>query len=235
VLKYQILVRKMHLSRELQAVLEQEVTDVEKVAPGQLRRRGDWFILTYLRVVTLRNYDPVGDTLSEQEIDTLRATIFQPRQGRLLVRGTASEVKEIVGYFEALALKTASNRAGSEDGMVNLDALFRVEAPTVDLNLILKKYEDRGMVTDVRKLRVKDVEVRLGTINRAIINTRDLVGVKKILEQPQHNALGMEIALREPAKAFLFVDVDGQIRITCHSDADETEIAKLALDTARMM
>lgn len=234
-LKYQILVRKMHLSRELQALLEQEVTDVEKVAPGQLRRRDDWFILTYLRVVTLKNYDPVGDTLSEQEVNTLRATLFQPRQGRLLVRGTATEVKEIAGFFEALALKTVSNRPGSNDGMVNLEALFKIEAPTVDLNLILKKYEDHGLVADVRKLRLKDVEVRLGTINRAVVNTRDYGGVKKILEQPQHNALGMEIALHEPAKTFLFVDVDGQVRITCHSDADEAEIAKLALDTARMM
>lgn len=234
-LKYQVLVRKMHLSRELQALLESEVTAEEKVAPGQLRRRGDWFVLTYLHVVTLKNYDPVGDTLSEQEVNTLRATIFQPKQGRLLVRGSASEVKEIVGLFEALALKTAANKPGSEDGMVNLDALFKVEAPTVDLNHILDKYESQGLVADVRKLRLKDVEVRLGTINRAVVNTRDYGGVKKILEQPQHNALGMEIALREPAKTFLFVDVDGVVRITCHSDADDAEIAKLALDTARLM
>jgi hypothetical protein len=75
----------------------------------------------------------------------------------------------------------------------------------------------------------------LGTINRAVVNTKDYGGVKKILEQPQHNALGMEIALREPAKTFLFVDVDGQVRITCHSDADDAEIAKLALETAKMM
>lgn len=234
-LKYQVLVRKMHLSRELQAVLEQEVTQDDKVAPGQLRRRDDWYILTYLRVVTLKNYDPVGDTLSEQEVNTLRATIFQPKQGRLLVRGTASEVKEIVGLFEALALKTASNKAGSGDAMVNLEALFKIEAPTVDLNLILKKYEDQGLVADVRKLRLKDVEVRLGTINRAVINTRDYGGVKKILEQPQHNALGMEIALSEPAKTFLYVDVDGQVRITSHTDAEEREIAKLAIDTAKLM
>lgn len=233
--KYQVLVRKMHLSRELSAVLEQEVTDVDKVAPGQVRRRNDWFILTYLRVVTLKNYDPVGDTISEQEVNTLRATVFQPKQGRLLVRGTATEVKEIIGLFEALALKTVSNKPGSEDGMVNLEALFKVEAPTVDLNLILQKYEDRGQINDVRKLRLKDVEVRLGTINRAVVNTRDYGGVKKILEQPQHNALGLEIALNEPAKTFLYVDVDGQVRITCHSDADEAEIAKLAIETAKMM
>jgi hypothetical protein len=235
VLKYQILVRKMHLSRELAAVLEQEVTDVDKVAPGQVRRRGDWYVLTYHRVVKIRNYDPVGDTLSEDEVTTLRATTFQPKQGRLLVHGTAGEVKEIAGFLEALALKTASNKAGADDPMVNLEALFRIEAPTVDLNLILQKYETRGMVTDVRKLRLKDVEVRLGTISRAVVNTRDFVGVKKILEQPQHNALGLELALSEPAKTFLYVDVDGQVRITCHSDADEAEIAKLALEAARMM
>lgn len=234
-LKYQVLVRKMHLSRALQATLESEVTDHQKVAPGQVRRREDWFILTYLRVVTLKNYDPIGDTLSEQEVNTLRATVFQPKQGRLLVRGTASEVKEIVGFFEALALKNAGSKPGTEDQMVNLDALFKIEPPEVDLNLILDKYEQQGMVADVRKLRLKDVEVRLGTINRAVVNTKDYGGVKKILEQPQHNALGMEIALREPAKTFLFVDVDGQVRITCHSDADDAEIAKLALETAKMM
>ena len=65
--------------------------------------------------------------------------------------------------------------------------------------------------------------------------SHDYGAVKKILDQPDSKALGIEMALRVPAKTYLYVDVEGQVRVACQSDADDAEIEKLALDTALML
>jgi hypothetical protein len=233
--KYNLLVRNLFLSREMLEVLEDAVIDEEKVAPGQLRKRGEWFVLTYLRVVTLKNFDPIGGGQTEQEVNTIRATVFRPYKTKLLVQGSATEVKEIVGLLEALALKLAGNKPTGDAQSFNASEFFKLEEPTVDLKLVLDKYEKKSQVADVRKVRLRDLEIRLGTVNRCVVNTHDYGAVRKIIEQPDHKALGIELAMRDPAKSYLYVDLEGQVKVTCQSDADENEVEALALETALML
>ena len=233
--KYNLLVRNLFLTREMLEALEGAVIEDEKVAPGQLRKLAEWYVLTYLRVVTLKNFDPVGGGQTEQEVNTIRATIFRPHKAKLLVRGGASEVKEIVGLLEALALKLSGNKPAGDAPSFEASQYFKLEEPAVDLKLVLEKFEKKSQVADVRKLRLRDLEIRLGTVNRCVVNTHDYGAVKKVLDQPDSKALGIELALRDPPKTYLYVDVEGQVRVACQSDADDAEIEKLALDTALML
>lgn len=226
---YTVFRRDLVLSDAMQAALDASVTDEHKAAPGQLRRKGDWYFLTYLKVVKVKNFDGASFEFSERELDCVRAVSFQLKGSKLLVHGGKSEIKEIQEYLNALTLQVAS---ASEEQTINHDQYYKLREPEIDLGALVEAFESKGTIENVRKLCIKDLEVKLGSVRRALINTSDYGGVRKVLEQPDNHAIGVELMLRNPEKTYVYLDVDGQVRVASYAtDTDldiETMTAKIA-------
>lgn len=227
--KIGLVARNLVLSKEMREAMDEYVTTNKKVAPGQLRRRDEWYYLTFLRVVKLKNFDLGLWELAETEIDCVRATAFQFQKSKLLVNGGKSDVKEIRDMLDALALKVAGNRA---DDTINYDDFYKMAAPEVDLDNVLKAYETKNNVADVRKLVVKDMEVKIGSVKRCVINTDDYGGVKKLLEAPDNKAMAVEIALKDPEKTYVYVDLDAQVRVQSTGADEGADVEQLAIECA---
>ncbi|MBE7466380.1 MAG: hypothetical protein HS116_23165 [Planctomycetes bacterium] len=228
-LRFGVFVRNLMLKPELKTALEEHLTDEADVAPGQLRKKEEWYYLTYLRVVKLRNFDPVHFELSETEASTVRVTSFKLKKNKLLVNGSKTEIKEIQALLEALALQVSGNAPGAE---IDHTEYFKLEAPEVDLGNILKHFEDKGLVENVRKLRIKDVHVKLGSIRSCIVDTDDYGGVRKLLGEVDNNAVGLELKLRDPEKTYLYVDIDGQVKVATASVDHELDVATMVEEVA---
>ena len=161
-IKFGVFARNVYLSDPMKEALEAFITDDPTVAPGQLRQKGDWLYLTYLRVVKLKNFDPKLFEFLEEEVDCIRATAFRFKKSKMLVAGAKTDLKEIKALFDALALQLGGNGAGG--GTINFDDYYKIGEPEVDLKQVLSSFESRGTLESVRKLRVKDFEVKLGHI-----------------------------------------------------------------------
>ncbi len=230
--KFSLVVRNLILSDETKNTLEEYVTSQGKLAPGQVRKREEWYLLTYLRVVKLKNFDLTLWEMLETEVDCIRATSFQFKKSKLLVNGSKSDVKEITQMLEALVLKVAGNK---EDQTINYDDYYKLSKPEIDLDNVLKAYESKDKVADVRKLVLKDMEVKVGSVKRCVINTNDYGGVKKILEAQDNRAMAIEIALKDPEKTYVYVDTDGQVRVQCNGADDAADVEQLAIDCAMLL
>ncbi len=62
--------RDLVLSKAMRAALDESVTTAGQVVPGQLRQRGDWYFLTYLKVQKVKNFDPASFEMETREIDS---------------------------------------------------------------------------------------------------------------------------------------------------------------------
>ncbi|MCZ7644151.1 MAG: hypothetical protein M5U26_02540 [Planctomycetota bacterium] len=228
-LRYNLYVRNLFLKPAMAKGLEDHLTDEADVAPGQLRLREDWYYLTYLRVMKVRNFDPALFELTENEVQSIRVTAFRIRKSKLLVRGSKAEIKEIQALLEALALQVSGNAPGTE---LDHQQYFRIDPPEVDLGNVLKHYEDRGMVENVRKLRIKDLQVKLGSVRTCLIDTDDYGGVRKLLGDVDNKAVGVELKLRDPEQTFLYVDIEGQVKIATGSVDNDLDLEKMAEEVA---
>lgn len=213
------------MSDELRNRMIDSVVESEQVAPGQLRKINDWYTLTYLKTVKVKNYDPVLDNMRDQDVDSIQAVAFHIQQsGRLFVRGTKSQIKEIIAYLEAMSLTCSSNNDIAENH-------FSVQQPEVDLGNILKAFEDKGTISNVNKIRIKPLEVSLGQINNCIVNTNDYGTVRKMLEEDGDNIFGMELSVKEPNSTTVYFDIDSQIRVT--SKDEDIDIKEFILDCSK--
>ncbi|MBI3831623.1 MAG: hypothetical protein HY291_19035 [Planctomycetes bacterium] len=227
--KFGVIARNLYLSNDMKDALEQYVTDDRKVVPGQLRKRGEWFWLTYLKVIKVKNFDLGMWDLAENEVNTVRMTSFRLVKGKLLCGGGKSEIKEISGLLDALALQVSGSK---EESTVNYADYYKLDVPTVDLGNMLEECEKKGMVADVRKLWIKDMEVKLGSIRSAVVNTDDYGGVRKVLHEAGHKATGMELMLKTPEKTYLAFDLDGQVKCVSYATATDFDFEDLVVQCA---
>lgn len=227
--KFGVVARNLYLSNDMRDALDQYVTDDRKVAPGQVRKRGEWFWLSYLKVIKVKNFDLGMWDMAENDVNTIRMTSFRIVKGKLLCGGGKSEIKEITGLFDALALQVSGSK---EEQSVNYADYYKLDVPTVDLNNLLEDFEKHGMVGDVRKLWIKDMEVKLGSIRSAVISTDDYGGVKKVLSEVGNKATGLEIMLKTPEKTYLSVDLDGQVKCISYATGTDFDFEDLVVQSA---
>jgi len=230
--KFGVVVRNAHLTEEMRDALEQYVTDDAKVVPGQLRKRGAWYYLTYLKIVKVKNFDLGMWGLAENEVNTIRITSFRLTKSKLLCNGSKGEIKEIGSLLDALALQVSG---GKQEQQVNYADYYKLDVPAVDLGNFLNFCEEKGMVAGVRKLSVKDMEVKLGSIRSCTINTDDYGGVKKALGEVNNKCWAMEIALRTPEKTYLTVDLDGVVKVVSYAVATDFDFEELVLRMAQQV
>lgn len=221
--KITIFVRNLSVfSDSMKQALDAQITKDTKAAPGQIRKNKDWYSLTFLRVVKVKNFNPETLLLDENEISCIRATMFKFDGSRLLVQGAKGEIKEIISYFDSLALKLVSNTQQTE---INFDQFYRIDDPNIDLGNILSKLEDDGVISNIRKLRLRAMEITLGKIDNCIVKTSDYGATKKVVEEQESKACGYEIDLNNPKDTLVYIDLDGQVRVASKSDADICGVA----------
>lgn len=217
-MKCAMFVKKFTMSNEMTEELNKTLTNDEKTLPGQLRKRDDWYVLTYLKVSKIKSYNANCWDMEEKEIDTIQAVTFKIDNNKMYIANNKSGIKEIEGYLEAVALKLTGDQE-----VVNFNKIFNVENIEIDLEGILKNYEDRGVVEDVKRIRVKPMEVSLGVISNCVIRTNDYGGVRKVLGD-ENSIFGIEISLKIPAKTLVYYDVDGQVKVTTKGSDNISEM-----------
>lgn len=234
--KFSIFTKNLFLAPPLQDELERQIITTDlKSAPGQLRKKGDWYYLTILRIVKIKNFNSTIMDLEETEINCTRVTLFQIKDNKLLLRGTKSEHKDVKSYFDALVLKLIGSRPATEavDPANITEAIkdyLRIDDPIIDLGLVVERLETASAVADIKKLRMKKVEIAVGNIQNCIVNTCDYGGVRKIIGEDENAAFGIEILMKEPAETLIYCDLDGQVRVM--SKNDDVDIEQLAVGCA---
>ena len=210
--KASFFVRKLFLTPTAQSTLEKSVIEDTKTAPGQLRKKGDWYFLTYLRVVKVRNFNSQTFDYDDSEIDSIQNVAFQiksvsdTQMKKLIVRGKKSEIDQIASYFEAIFLPLDEEES------------YKLEEPIIDLQNITTLLERIEVVADIKKVRMKSVEIKLGKITNCIVKTFDYGATRKLLEEEDNDLFGVEIFLKQPAKTSVYFDQDGQVRIISKND-----------------
>ena len=244
---------RLWLSVAMREALDQHVGDDRKVSPGQLRKRGEWYWLAYLKVVKVKTWDlPLWD-LAANEVNTVRCFGFhlaelkesEARDGSkappgyqyaLLVHGSASEVREVCGLLDALALQLS---ASSKETTVNYAEYYRLDTVDVDLGARLAACEAAGLVADVRSIKVTDLEVRLGKCKPVTILTDDYGAVKKVLAEVGAKVTALEIQLKVPEKTWLTLGADGAVKVLSRASGTDFDFEDLlrqeALKGARLV
>jgi hypothetical protein len=219
--KSTLIVRDLKATPELTAKIDAQLTEVPEVAPGQLRKKGDWYYLTYHRIAKVKNFNPTIWSMVDTEVTSIKVAIFKMIGNKLLINGSKSDISEIDGYFQALAAEIGSN----QENMTNANDNYSLSIPTVDLGNIIQKFEEKQLIEYVAKARMKNMEVTLGTVPSCMVNTRDFYdSVRKlIIEDPEH-IVGIEIFLKTPAKTSVYYDTDGVVKISSKSDVDVEEM-----------
>ena len=218
--KIAFFVRQLMLTDQTKELLDKKIIEDTKVTPGQLRKKGEWYFLTFLRIVKIKNFDAIAWDLVDTEKDCIRATSFRVQGNKLIVAGSKGDLKEVSSYFEALALGLA---ADSKEEIVDFNKFYNIDKLEIDFESILKKLEDDENVAEINKLRVKPMEVSLGRVNNCVINTSDYGGARKAIAED--NAFGLEISLKKPEKTSVYFDLDGQIRVNTQSDVELEDLA----------
>lgn len=226
--KFSIYLRSLSLTDAMRQKLDSSVIDTQEVAPGQIRKKGEWYYLTFLRIVKIKNFCAASWDLNDTEINCTKVVPFRINGNKLYVNGSKSEIKEIAAYFDALALALSSADQGQSS---DFSSFYRVDVPNVDLEVILKSYEDAHLVNDIKKLRMKSIEIALGKISKCIVNTHDYGGARKIVEDAESQAFGIGIDLKIPSDTTIYFDLDGQIVVNCNND-NVPNLEELVLEAA---
>jgi hypothetical protein len=231
--KLNILVRNLILSPGMSARLESKVSNEAKgrVPPGTLLKRGDWYFLTYLKIVKIQNFDATAVELLDTEVNTTSVALFRiTPSGTLIVNGTIRALKEIEMYLEALALEEAGVKPDVPE--FNLNQHYQVNEIVIDPDVILSKFEKYEAVTGISKMKFSQIEVSMGTINKCVVVVQDYITAKKLLSKNNDDKkiIGMQLDLREPAKTNIYYGVDGQINIQSKTtDVELNDLMDLAL------
>lgn len=227
-MKCTLFVTQIYLNEGLQKALAESVVTDEQCAPGQLRKKGNWYYLTFLKVSKVHQFDTATFELVPEERQNISVVPFRIIDGRLYVNGIKSCIKEIGSYLEALAWEVSSEEIDQMDDYYKLNNL------EVDLKNILQKLEDKAVIENVTKLRVKPIEVSLGKINNCVINTDDYGKVRNLLDDEDNAVFGMEFSLKIPEKTLVYFDLDGQVRLSTKSK-DIEDVESLTLEYAEMI
>jgi hypothetical protein len=171
-----------------------------------------------MRIVKVKNFNPQIWGLTENEVNCIRATAFQIKGNKLIVLGSKSDIKEITNYFDAHVLKI--HAASEEEVDINFDDHYKVDEIEIDLAQFLEQLEEEQVVEDIKKLRIKSMEVTLGRIDNCIVRTHDYGGARQEVSKDDTLTFGIEIRLKQPENTLIYVDQDGQVRVSAPGDAD---------------
>jgi len=230
-MKHVMFVYDLAVKTELRDKLIQTVTEDMNVTPGQLRRSGDVFCLTFLRTVRVKNFDPTtwGDV--DRDVSCVRATRFRLMNGGIFVHGQKKDATEIDDYLEALAVELS----GSED-VADIDPAdyFKIDKQVIDLASLLSSYESDGQVKEIVRLRMKQISMSLGEVVDCAVITDNHEAAHGAIMDEDSKVFGMEIQLPEPRnKITVYVDQDGQIRVSSRTkEEDINELVQIADDCA---
>ena len=231
--KFSVFIKNFFATTVMQEALDKKVIESTEVAPGQLRKRGDWYYLTLLRVCKVKNWNAVLFDLEDKEYDSTRVVLFQIKENKLLIRGGKGDHKDLFTYFQAVALELISGLPEKVDP-TKIEEIYkqfyRIESPIVDLDITLSKFEAIEAIKDIKKLRMKKVEIAVGNIQNCVVNTKDYGGAKKILSTEEETAFGVEFEIKEPDKTMIYYDLDGQVRVATKND--DVDLERLAIGCA---
>ena len=232
--KFEVHTRTCRVSNELlDAIKKYVIVEDEKCVPGELRERNGWYYLTYLRVYKIKRFVPSLFELAEQEIDAIQATAFKFTRGKILVHGPRNSIKEISGLFEALVLKIVAEKGETSCEFDNYYAIGNVE---VDLGNIVRDLEEGGRIEDIRKLKLKDMEVKIGHIPSASINTNDYGGARIMVDnQEETHAQAVDIKINDQEKTFIYVDVTGHVKCSSASLDPDFDVEREVLEIAEKL
>lgn len=220
--KFSVFSRNVFLHPSLEDALTKNLTESTDTKPGQLRKKGNWHYLTYLRLFKVKHFNAQTFEMDDQEMNSIRVVAFQVKNNKLLVNGSKNDIKEISAYFEALCQPLNTNNSPD----FKISEFFRIEMPIIDLVKILEMLEKLETADQIKKIRMKRIEVTLGRIDNCIVNTQDYGKVRSLLEEEESGVFGMEIFLKQPEKTSVYFDQDGQVRVITKSDtADVEELA----------
>ena len=225
--KFNVFVRKFWISPILKVTFDEAVisTDTD-LAPGQLRKFGDWYYLTFLRILQVRNWNPITHETESNPVNSIRAAVFQINDNKLIVNGGKTDIKEIFSYLEALSQPLNPDKTTQ----IDLDKFFRIEVPLISLLNIVSAFETAEKIMGINKIRMRNVEIKLGRIDNCIINTEDYGQVRKTLEDTENGACGVGLTLKQPKDTTIYFDLDAQIRVTTKNESVEVE--NFALENA---
>jgi hypothetical protein len=214
--KLAITAQKLWLNTTLkEALLVKVVEDVAALGgltPGMILKKGDWLALTYLQTYKYSKFDHLTWEDESEEIDGIKAAKFKlVPDDKVMIVGGKRQIVELNTYLVALC----------GDGKLADQFIF---APLIiNLDLILGKYEQKGVVQNVNKLKVKNMEVSIGSIDSCTIKTsNNYDGVKKILEETEKaetesEVVGMEITLKDKKDTMISINTKGRIGVASKS------------------
>lgn len=227
--------RDLWLSKDMRAALEESVTTAGQVVPGQLRQRGDWYFLTYLKVQKVKNFDPASFELETRDIDSVRAVAFKlSKEGKLLVQGGRAGIREIQEYLNALTLQVAQGDPKQASETIQYDQYYKLREVAIDLAALAARFEAKGVLEQIKGLRIKGLEVKYGKVTKCTVNVFDHAEAMKLLGEPLTMA-GVEsarFALSSPEKTSVEIGTDGSVTVRAGGAADvdlEAMTEKLAL------
>lgn len=214
--------RSIFLAEPVFNVMSSKITTDKKVTPGQIRERAGWYFLTYLRMVKVKTFDIEIWDLNSTEVETIRFVPFRfIKNGKMLIRGSAADIKEIGLYLDAISLEVAGTKDETE---INFNDYYCLNIPIVDFDLILSKFEDGGLVQDVKMIKMANMEVSLGTIPLCLVKTQNYDCVKKVITEEQDKVVGIEIFLKQPERTSVYYGIDGTVRVHSKADVDIEEL-----------
>lgn len=219
--KLSLCIRSLFLEDRVLENMRSKITTDRKVTPGQIRERAGWYFLTYLRLVKVKTFDIEIWDLSSTEVETIRVVPFQIRNGKLLIRGSVADIKEIIAYLDAIVLEVSGSKDETE---INFNDYYRMDILIIDFDVLLSKFEDGGLVESVRKVKMANMEVNLGTIPSCLVKTQNYDCVKKAILEEQEKIAGMEIFLRQPEKTSVYYGIDGMVKVQSKADVDVEEL-----------
>lgn len=216
--------RDLVLSKAMRAALEASVTTVGQVVPGQLRQRGDWYFLTYLKVQKVKNFDPASFELETRDIDSVRAVAFKlSKEGKLLVQGGRAGIREIQEYLNALTLQVAG---AAKEQTIQQEQYYKLREVAIDLAQLAARFEAKGVLEQVKGLRIKGLEVKYGKVTKCTVNVFDHAEAMKLLGEPLTMA-GVEsarFALRSHEKTSVEIGIDGAVTVRAGGAADDVDL-----------
>lgn len=219
--KLALSIRNINLDQGVLDAITSKLTTEKKVTPGQIRERANWYFLTFLHTVKVKTFDIETWDLSSQDVDTIRFVPFRLKNNKLLVRGSAADIKQIGLYLDAVVLEIVGNKKETE---INFNDYYRIDLPIIDLDLILSNFEKSGIVSDVKRVKMANMEVSLGTIPSCHVNTQNYDCVKKVVSEEQDKVAGIEIFLSQPERTSVYYGVDGSVRVKSKADVDIEEL-----------
>jgi len=225
--KFSALVRTFWASETFIEKLKSQVTSTEEISPGQLRQRGEMFLLTFLRGFKAKRVN-----LADWEhVDVLTSSVCAVRftllitDSKILVHGNVKDLRDIKAYFEAVAL-------GGAGGEINFDDHYKINEPVVDFKKLCHDIEMWGSEPTPISIGIDSVLIKLGTIEHPIVKTSSYEDVMKLFDDGDRKILSMSLKLSGGIK--LSVSNKGMVKLTS-KDLDSVAMYDMGVQVSKLI